>query len=176
MSALVSARMYDPMEWTEYLHMVQTKDLNFMGIVHGGVLMTLMDEAAGVACLRFAQRKMWTVLVSDLKFVGAVVPGDLLKAYSRVAFAAEQSCEVQLCVYAEKMRTLESRLVCTAWYTFASASDDRASALPSLDPRTPAQQALHACGRERYLLRKQQREDSLTPTPKLEDTVPSAKL
>jgi acyl-CoA hydrolase len=48
--------------------MMQPQQANNFGNVHGGVIMKLVDEAGGLACMRHAQKRVVTVAVDQLVF------------------------------------------------------------------------------------------------------------
>jgi uncharacterized protein (TIGR00369 family) len=74
---------------------------NMHGNVHGGVIMKLVDEAAGIAAIRHAQRPVVTVAIDSMTFLSPVHVGELLSCNARVTYVGHTSIEVHVTVDAE---------------------------------------------------------------------------
>ena len=60
------------------------KHTNAVGIVHGGVLTTLLDHALSAIAWEANERKPCVTVALDVHFLEAVRPGDLIVARGRV--------------------------------------------------------------------------------------------
>jgi acyl-CoA hydrolase len=69
-------------------------DANSAGHIHGGTVMKLCDEAAGLAAIRHAQQRVVTVAVDRLSFLQPVDVGDVLTIRASVNAVRQTSMEV----------------------------------------------------------------------------------
>src|SRR2546429_7204139 len=53
-------------------------DANSFGLVHGGTVMRLCDEAAGLAAIRHSHRRVVTAAVDRMTFLQTIQVGELL--------------------------------------------------------------------------------------------------
>lgn len=64
--------------------LVEAKHLNFADIVHGGMLMTLADQAMGMTGLRATGNKPHATIELNMQFVGAVRVGEFVEAHCEI--------------------------------------------------------------------------------------------
>ena len=64
--------------------LVEAKHLNFADIVHGGMLVTLADQAMGMTALRATGNKPHATIELNMQFVGAVRLGEFVEAYCEI--------------------------------------------------------------------------------------------
>jgi uncharacterized protein (TIGR00369 family) len=113
------------------------QDSNHAGNVHGGVIMKLIDTAAGVAAIRHARSNVVTASVDRLDFFHPVFVGDFVTLRASVNFVGKTSMEVGVRVESENLRTGERRHTSTAYLTYVALdSNSRALSLPPLTPET----------------------------------------
>jgi acyl-CoA hydrolase len=99
-------------------------DANSAGFVHGGIVMKLCDEAAGVASIRHCGRRVVTAGVDRMTFIEPVNVGDLLSCSATVNAAWRSSMEVGVRVEAENPRLGSKRHTSTAYLTMVALDDD----------------------------------------------------
>ncbi len=104
-------------------------DANSAGFVHGGVVMKLCDEAAGVASIRHCRGRVVTAAMDRMTFILPVNVGDLLTCSATVNAAWRTSMEVGVRVEAENPRSGERRHTSTAYLTMV-AVDDKGAPVP----------------------------------------------
>ena len=113
------------------------QDANPAGNVHGGVIMKLIDTAAGVAAIRHSRSNAVTASVDRLDFFHPVFVGDFVTLRASVNFVGRTSMEVGVRVESEDLRTGEKRHTSTAYLTYVSLdSNSHALPLPPLAPET----------------------------------------
>lgn len=113
-------------------------DANSLGNVHGGVIMRMVDDAAGTAAYRHAGRPSVTASVDELSFLGPVEVGDLLIVKARVNYAGRTSMEVGARVEAEHAGGGARRHTTTAYLTFVAIDESgRPTVVPPLRTETP---------------------------------------
>jgi acyl-CoA hydrolase len=105
------------------------EDANLAGLVHGGVVMKMCDEAAAIAAIRHCGGRVVTAGVDRMTFVDPVNVGELLSCMATVNAAWRTSMEVGVRVEAENPRTGERRHTSTAYLTMV-ALDDEAKPTP----------------------------------------------
>jgi acyl-CoA hydrolase len=109
------------------------EDANSAGFVHGGTVMKLCDEAAGLASVRHSGRRCVTAAVDRMTFLEPVHVGELLTLESSVNAAWRTSMEVGVRVTAENVRTGEKRHTNSAYLTMVALDDEgRPVAVPPL--------------------------------------------
>jgi acyl-CoA hydrolase len=109
------------------------EDANSVGFVHGGTVMYLCDEAAGLASVRHSGRRCVTAAVDRMTFLLPVHVGELLTLESSVNAAWRTSMEVGVRVTAENVRTGEKRHTNSAYLTMVALDDEgRPVAVPPL--------------------------------------------
>lgn len=85
--------------------LMMPKDANFLGFIHGGIIMKLIDEAAGVAAFRFCRRDVVTAHIDQIDFHHPVEVGGLVTLRASVNYAGRTSMEVGVRVESEDLVT-----------------------------------------------------------------------
>jgi uncharacterized protein (TIGR00369 family) len=96
------------------------QDANPSGNVHGGVIMKLIDTAAGVVASRHARGNTVTASIDRLDFHHPVFVGDLLFIKGSLNFVGRTSMEVGVRVEAENIMTGDVRHTASAYLTFVA--------------------------------------------------------
>lgn len=116
-------------------------DANSAGFVHGGIVMKLCDEAAGVAAIRHSGRRVVTAGMDRMTFIEPVNVGDLLTCSASVNAAWRSSMEVGVRVEAEDPRSGPKRHTSTAYLTMVALDDDgRPAPVPALKVESEVEQ------------------------------------
>jgi acyl-CoA hydrolase len=116
-------------------------DANSAGFIHGGTVMKLCDEAAGLAALRHSRCRVVTAAVGSMTFLHPVHVGELLTLTASVNAAWRTSMEVGVRVIAENPRTGEWRHTNSAYLTLVALDDEgRPTEVPALAAETPDEQ------------------------------------
>src|SRR5436305_14313493 len=84
-------------------------DANNAGNVHGGTVMKLADEAAGLAALKHSGRRVVTAAMDRVDFIVPIHVGELVTFKATVNAAWRTSMEVGVRVETENPRTGEVR-------------------------------------------------------------------
>jgi acyl-CoA hydrolase len=98
-------------------------DANSAGFVHGGIVMKLCDEAAGVAAVRHCGTRVVTAGMDRMTFLEPVYVGELLTCAATVNAAWRTSMEVGVRVEAESPRTGAKRHTSTAYLTMVAVDE-----------------------------------------------------
>ena len=106
-------------------HWMGVTDANGAGNIHGGTIMKLVDEAAGLAAIKYSRRRVVTVSMDRMDFLVPIAVGELVTFRATVNAAWRTSMEVGVRVEAEKPISGEVRHTNTAYLTFVALDDDR---------------------------------------------------
>jgi acyl-CoA hydrolase len=113
-------------------------DANSAGFVHGGVVMKLIDEAAGVAAVRHSRSRVVTAGADRLTFLQPIHVGELVTLQASVNAAWRTSMEVGVRVQTENPRTGEERHTNTAYLTMVAVDEDgHPTEVPALIAQSP---------------------------------------
>jgi acyl-CoA hydrolase len=122
-------------------HWMGILDANSAGNVHGGVVMKMCDEAAGLAAIKHSRSRVVTVAMDRMNFLFPIHIGEVVTFSATVNAVWRTSMEVGVRVDAENPRTGEVRHTNTAYLTMvAMGDDDRPVAVPPLVAMTPTEE------------------------------------
>jgi acyl-CoA hydrolase len=116
-------------------------DANTAGNVHGGVIMHLCDEVAGIAAVRHSGRRVVTAAMDRMTFRHPVVVGALVTVSATVNAAWRSSMEVGVRVESEDVRSGEKTHTSTAYLTMVALDDEgRPAEVPAVQPESNDEQ------------------------------------
>jgi uncharacterized protein (TIGR00369 family) len=115
-------------------------DVNLYGTVHGGVIMKLIDDAAGASAARHSGGNAVTAAIDEIVLLEPVRVGDLVHASAQVNWSGRTSMEVGVRVLAEPWDRAgtDPVRVATAYLAFVgvdAAGEPRP--IPAVQPETP---------------------------------------
>jgi acyl-CoA hydrolase len=101
-------------------------DTNLLGTVHGGVVMKLVDDVAGVVAQRHSGGAAVTASMDEMDFLAPVRVGDLVHAEGQVNWTGNSSMEVGVRVLAEPWNEagVEPVRVATSYLVFVAVDSD----------------------------------------------------
>jgi len=108
---------------SELIRWMSVQDANSAGFVHGGVVMRMCDEAAGIAAIRHCGRRVVTAGMDRMTFMDPVWVGELLRCTASVNAVWRTSMEVGVRVDAENAVTGEVRHTSTAYVTMVAVDE-----------------------------------------------------
>src|SRR4051794_12859633 len=112
-------------------------DSNAAGFVHGGTVMRLCDEAAGIAAIRHCGLRVVTAAMDRMTFVNPVRIAEIVTCRAQVNAAWNTSMEVGVRVEAENPRSGEVRHTSTAYLTMVALDDEgQPTRVPPLLPES----------------------------------------
>ena len=100
--------------------LMNPEDANIAGNVHGGVIMKLIDNAAGCAAIRHSRSNVVTASIDRLDFHNPVFVGDLVTLRASLNFVGRTSMELGVRVEAENLITGKRRHTASAYLTFVA--------------------------------------------------------
>lgn len=139
-----------------YMAQVMLPDqANPAGFVHGGELMKLMDNAAGVVAARHSRSNIVTAMVEDITFRNPVRIADLVIIHAKMTFTSRSSMEVQIEIDAERLLAGTRLRALTAYFIMVALdAQGKATEVPPLIISTEAEEKLYNEGLARYQARK----------------------
>ncbi len=133
---------------------------NPAGYVHGGELMKMMDNAAGVVASRHAHTSIVTANVEEINFHHPVRVGDLVLIHAQLSFVSHSSMEVRIKVETEDLTTGFSLQALTAYYNMVALdTNGRPTHVPSLIISTEEEERLFNKRLARYQDNKKRRRE-----------------
>src|SRR5918996_4721837 len=147
---------------SELIRWMSVQDANSAGFVHGGVVMRMCDEVAGIAAIRHSGNRVVTAGVDRMTFTEPVYVGELLRCLATVNAAWRTSMEVGVLVEAENAVTGEVRRTSTAYLTMVAVDEKgEPMAVPPLIPETPDEKRRQGEAETRRRNRLAEREEIL---------------
>jgi acyl-CoA hydrolase len=116
-------------------------DANSAGYVHGGTVMKLCDEVAGLAAIKHSRCRVVTAGMDRMTFLEPIHVAELVTFTASVNAAWRTSMEVGVRVEAEQPREGTVRHTNTAYLTMVALDDDgRPTEVPPLEALSPDEQ------------------------------------
>ena len=120
-------------------------DANSAGFVHGGIVMKLCDEAAGLAAVKHSRCRVVTAGMDRMTFLEPIHIGELVTFKAAVNAVWRTSMEVGVRVEAENPRTGERRHTNSAYLTMVAVDENgQPVAVPELVTETDEQRGREA--------------------------------
>ncbi|WP_031509749.1 acyl-CoA thioesterase [Streptomyces megasporus] len=113
-------------------------DTNLLGTVHGGVIMKLVDDAAGAVAGRHSGGPAVTASMDEMVFLEPVRVGDLVHVKAQVNWTGRTSMEVGVRVMAERWNeSTPATRVASAYLVFTAVDESgRPRPVPPVIPET----------------------------------------
>lgn len=113
--------------------LMMPNQVNNLGHVFGGEVLSMVDRAAAVAAMRHAGSTVVTASIDRVDFREPIFAGELVTCRARVNFVGRTSLEVEVHVEAENLLTGVKRLTNTCYLTFVAIDrEDRPIPVPRL--------------------------------------------
>ena len=150
---------------------MQPQHASYLGFVHGGEIMRLIDEAGALACMRHAGRPVVTVAVDQIFFNEPIRIGDLVLITAEVSFVGRTSMEAEIQVVAENPLTGHRRHTNTAYLVYVALDEQgRPTPVPPLLLENEAQKQRFEEAKARRARRLERRRlRRVTPLPDQEE-------
>ncbi|GLV79896.1 acyl-CoA thioesterase [Streptomyces hygroscopicus] len=123
---------------TTLSHIMTGSDTNLLGTVHGGVIMKLVDDAAGAVAGRHSEGPAVTASMDEMAFLEPVRVGDLVHVKAQVNWTGRSSMEIGVRVLAERWNeSTPATQVGSAYLVFAAVdADGKPRPVPPVIPET----------------------------------------
>ncbi len=142
--------------------MMNPSDANPLGIVHGGEILKMVDEAGGLAAMRHAGSAVVTVRLDSMTFLEPIYVGDLVVVKAMVNWVGHTSMEVGIRVEAENPISGERTHTNSAYAVYVALDETgHPRAVPPLILETPEEKRRWQEAEERQRIRLAQRQQKL---------------
>jgi acyl-CoA thioesterase YciA len=121
--------MTEPLEATLRITMLP-RDTNAHGTIFGGVILSHIDLAGGVAASRMAARNFVTRAMRAVEFIAPVYVGDVVSFYTSVLRQGKTSITVKVTVEAERGKNPRQRVKVTEAEVIYVAVDEAGKPIP----------------------------------------------
>jgi acyl-CoA hydrolase len=147
---------------SELIRWMGIQDANSAGFVHGGAVMRMCDEAAGIAAIRHCGIRAVTAGMDRMTFTEPVHVGELLRCQATVNAVWRTSMEVGVRVEAENAVTGEVRHTSTAYLTMVAVDENgKPMPVPPLEVEGPVEERRQREAETRRRNRLAEREEIL---------------
>lgn len=140
---------------TVFTELMMPHQVNNLGHVFGGEVLSMVDRAAAVAAMRHAGRACVTVSIDRVDFKEPIYTGELVTCVARVNFVGRSSMEIGVRVEAENLLSGVKRHTNTCLLTFVAIDEShRPCSVTPLDVSDPQDERLSHDGRRRREVRE----------------------
>ena len=130
--------------------LMMPNQVNNLGHVFGGEILSMVDRAAGVAAMRHAGRACVTVSIDRVEFKEPIRSGEVVTCSARINYVGTTSMEIGVRVDAENPLTGEKRHTNVCLLTFVAIDEARRpTRVPPLDLTDPEDRRRYEEGEER---------------------------
>ena len=122
------------------VQLMEITDANIAGLVHGGVVMKLVDTAAGLAAFKHARGLCVTVSMDEMSFLAPVHVGDTVTVKASVNDVGTTSLEIGVRVESEELETGTKTHTSSAYLVFVALDEGKPRPVPPLIAETEEEQ------------------------------------
>lgn len=139
-------------------------DANLQGNVHGGVVMSLVDQAGAIVAARHSRQNVVTAVIDSMTFLTPVHIGDLVIVEAALQYVGRTSMEVAVKVEAEKWRTGERSHTSSAYAVYVALDEQgNPTPIPPLILETEEEKRNWEAAKARQALRLRMRPSGSAP-------------
>jgi acyl-CoA hydrolase len=147
----------------ELIRWMGIMEANSAGFVHGGTVLRMCDEVAGLSAIKHCGMRAVTAGLDRMTFLEPVHIGELLKVSATVNAAWNTSMEVGVRVEAENPLTGDKRHTSSAYLAMVALDDEgKPTRVPPLIPETPEEKRRHDEAQLRRRNRLEERDQILS--------------
>lgn len=129
---------------------------NFIGNVHGGDLLKMLDQVAYACASRYSGSYVVTLSVDQVMFREPIYVGELVTFAASINYVGRTSMEVGIRVEAEDVRARTIRHTNSCYFTMVAIDDNgKPTPVPALEIKNAMQQCRFDAGLARKELRMQ---------------------
>ena len=119
---------------SEISELMMPGDVNNLGNVFGGVVLSMVDRAAAVTAMRHARQPCVTVAIDQVDFKEPIYTGEFVTCSARVNYVGRTSMEIGVRVVAEHPITGRRRNTNDCFLTFVAIDENsRPTRVPGLN-------------------------------------------
>ena len=123
----------------ELIETLLPKDTNSYGNIFGGVIMSIMDKTAGVACWRYSRKRVVTACAQRISFHTPINMGEVVYSRATIIHVGRSSMVVEVEVEVENVFEGSKRRGASGLFTMVAVDEHgQASPVPPWQPATQA--------------------------------------
>ena len=147
-----------PVKHELYMSILMTPDMaNFIGNVHGGDLLKMLDQVAYACASRYSGSHVVTLSVDQVMFREPIYVGELVTFAASINHVGRTSMEVGIRVEAENIQARTIRHTNSCYFTMVAIDDNgKPTPVPPLEIKSPLQQCRFDAAIERKKIRMQE--------------------
>ncbi|WP_230656109.1 acyl-CoA thioesterase [Psychrobacter sp. I-STPA10] len=147
-----------PVKHELYMSILMTPDMaNFIGNVHGGDLLKMLDQVAYACASRYSGSHVVTLSVDQVMFREPIYVGELVTFAASINHVGRTSMEVGIRVEAENIQARTIRHTNSCYFTMVAIDDNgKPTPVPPLEIKTPLQKCRFDAATERKKIRMQE--------------------
>lgn len=146
-----------PLNHELYMSVLMTPDMaNFIGNVHGGDLLKMLDQVAYACASRYSGSYVVTLSVDQVMFLEPIYVGELVTFAASVNYVGRTSMEIGIRVEAEDVRARTIRHTNSCYFTMVAVDDN---GKPTPIPPLNVKNALQKCRFDAALERKRMHQE-----------------
>ena len=131
------------------------KDTNQYGSIFGGIIMSIMDKAAGVAAWRYCKKRVVTAGVEAITFHTPIQVGEVVKTTATIIYTGRSSMDIEVIVEVADLMNDTQRLAVSGFLTMVAVDDrDQPTSIPCYTPETEEDKNKYRQAEIRRLRRK----------------------
>ncbi len=136
---------------------------NFVGTIHGGVLLKVADECGAIAALRHAGGgRVTTAAIDSFTFLQPVLVGERVEVLAEVSHVGRTSIESRVEIFAERLESGERRQVAIGYGLYVALDDaGRPCPVPPLRLETEEDYLRDTAARARQAVRLARRAEAV---------------
>lgn len=138
-------------------NLMEPNQANIYGNVHGGEIMKMMDNVAGIVGFKHCRGNIVTARADRLEFHLPIHIGNLVNCTGQLTFVGRSSMEVLVTVTVEDLMSgTEPQVALTGYFTVVAIDDNgRPREVPDLEIINEDEKRLYDEGQKRYLKYKE---------------------
>ncbi len=124
---------------------------NVQGSIHGGELMKIMDNIAGIAAFKHAKGMVVTARVDEIVFHKPVNIGNIVTCIAQLAYVGRSSMEIMVNVVVHDVENYsQPETALTAFFTMVHLVDGKPTKVPQLVPTSKEEEELYKLGEKKH--------------------------
>ena len=125
---------------------------NSQGSIHGGELMKIMDNTAGIVGLKHCKGNVVTARVDELVFKRPVDVGDIITCTGQLTYVGNTSMQIMVKIYVRNRDDYDKPVTAlSAFFTMVHLQDGKPSPVPQIKPETKEEGELYKLGEKKYM-------------------------
>lgn len=145
---------------TQIAQLMMPEDANPAGNIFGGVILKLIDQAAGIVASRHTHRNCVTASIDQVSFLNPAYVGNVVFVKASLNYVGETSMEIGVRAEDECLLTGKRAYIASAYLTYVALDEnDRPVKVPGLTLETEEE-------KRRWEEAKQRRKERLKRVPK----------